>query len=311
MKRFISPIVVAACVVGVASGCRGWETDKPPVHLMWNMDTQEKGKAYRNSDFFADGRMMRQPVEGTVARGHLGDDDAFSRGKNADGKFSTLFPEQFAGSSHDMERGHERFNIYCTPCHGAAGDGKGNVAYAFAVKPASLLSDRVKTLPNGQLFDAITNGVNNGNMPGYAAQIPESDRWAIVFYLRALQKSVDANQEVQGNDEQWAKYTASVFGPADTSVGPSVKKGEAKFKMACLACHSIDGTRIVGPTFKGLYGKTEKTSAGDVLVDDAYLTESILNPGAKIVNDYPPAMPPQTLTDEEIKSMILYIQSLK
>jgi cytochrome c oxidase subunit 2 len=93
---------------------------------------------------------------------------------------------------------------------------------------------------------------------------------------------------------------------------PPEKKGESLFKLkACAGCHSIDGSRIVGPSFKGLFGRNEKTDKGDVLVDDAYLIESIKAPTAKIVADYPPAMPAIPLTDDEIANLIAYIKTIQ
>lgn len=315
MKRtaLFSILALAAALVAGASGCRGWESDKPPVHLNWNMDTQEKGKAYRKEALFADGRVMRAPVEGTVARGYLRDDDHKFLGQ-VDGKDAVKFPEGMKPEDL-VARGANRYQIYCTPCHGRDADGKGPVATrvpsgqgGLLVPPPDLKSERVKEMLNGQIYRAMLNGVNNGNMPSYAAQIPVEDRWAIIAYIRQLQ---GGNFEPTGAAE------------VVLTAGPSADNGKALYKSkGCNACHSIDGTKVVGPTFKGLYGRTESTSAGDVAVDEAYVRESILQPMAKVVNGYPPAMPQYAavpaapsganqLTEDELKSIVLFLETLK
>ena len=198
MRTSIRTAILGA-LIGVAAsstGCRGWTSEEPPVHLNWNMDTQEKGKPFRDSDFFADKRMMRTPPEGTVARGYLREDDHFFRG-DINGQPASTFPKKFAGNDNDMTRGRERFNIYCSPCHGRTGAANGTVASRLAVKPPSFHDQRLKDMLVGQIFHAITNGVNNGNMPSYAQQIPEQDRWDIVLYLRALQRAQDPNVQIE------------------------------------------------------------------------------------------------------------------
>lgn len=302
MKRFIA---VALCVGGLF-GCRGGESEQPPVHLIHNMDTQEKGKAFRRdtSGLFADGRLMREPVEGTVAVGQLNDDDLLNQGINDKGEPSIEFPSALKvnGEVPDTlaERGKGRYQIYCSPCHGVAADGKGLVAArGLEVPPPSFKDDRLKEMAAGKMFQAMTLGVNNGNMASYASQIPVNDRWAIVAYLR--------------KDVQQVPYENKA-GPAPVvdMTKASAANGRAFYKLkTCNACHSIDGTRIVGPSFKGLWGKTESTSAGDVLVDAAYVAESIRTPMAKVTTGYPPAMPPQALTDMEIESIVLFLQELK
>jgi len=313
MRLFLTTTVVV--VTAALVGCRGWDSEKPPVHLIHNMDTQEKGKAYRKdtSGLFADGRMMRAPVEGTVARGQLDEDDLFELGTQPDGGPSQLFPEQVKvdGKITDdlRARGHDRFTIYCMPCHGIEGDGKGTVAQQaldggprLLVPPADFHSERLKTMVVGKMYSAIKNGVNNGNMPSYAAQIPTEDRWAIISYVRELQRQQDPNVQDEGGE------TIVV----NTTGAPTAEMGAQLYKAkGCNACHTIDGSKLVGPSFKGIYGHQVETSAGTVTVDDAYLKESMQQPLAKIVNGFPPAMPTLPLTDTEIASLTLYIQSLK
>ncbi len=307
MKTFNSLFAVAVAVVSVGSqtGCRGWQSEDPPVHLNWNMDTQEKGKAYRREDFFADGRAMRTPPAGTIAQGYLREDDHLSAGvvSNADGTMgpATSFPPSFEGGEAAVRRGQERYNIYCTPCHGMAGDGGGVVASRMLVQPPSFHDPRLKAMPVGQIFAAITHGVNNGNMGPYNAQIEERDRWNVILYVRALQKSKDPSVTLGGQ----AVASAAVTDPPE-------KKGQALYQQkGCNACHTLDGTRTVGPSWKGIYGKSEKTDKGEVVVDDAYLTESMLQPMAKITEGYPGIMPLLPLTDDDVANLIAFIKTVQ
>ena len=130
-----------------------------------------------------------RPVPGdTVARGHLEDDSLLFTGKDASGQDSTEFP--FAVTREVLDRGRDRFSIYCVPCHGPAGDGDGIVVQRGFNPPPSYHTDRLRAAPAGHFFDVITNGF--GAMPSYASQVPVDDRWAIVAYIRALQLSQSA-----------------------------------------------------------------------------------------------------------------------
>ncbi|MDP3235703.1 MAG: c-type cytochrome [Myxococcales bacterium] len=302
------------CLVGLV-GCRGWESEKPPVHLIPNMDTQEKGKSYRKdtTGLFEDGRMMRPPVAGTVARGQLNEDDAFFQGFDEDDEPVQDFPASILGDDgapkpEVIARGGLRFRIYCSPCHGPNGEGDGTVTTAkgLLVAPPSMLSERVTTLVNGKLYGAIAYGVNVPNMSSYAAQIPVEDRWAISAWVRDLQRKKDPQQP-------WnpGAIKAPVITTASAASGAILYKSKV-----CFSCHSIDGSRLVGPSFKGIYGRVEKVAAGvggpvsEIKADDAYLIESIKQPMAKIVDGYPPAMPVIALSDLELESLILYMKSL-
>ncbi|MFN0062167.1 MAG: c-type cytochrome [Myxococcaceae bacterium] len=302
--RLLSSALAAALVAGVI-GCRGGESTEPPVHLVRNMDTQRKGKAYRKdaSGLFADGRVMRAPIEGTIAQGSLNEDAVFVDGLAADGQPSLKYPASVQLDDAFRARGKNRYNVYCTPCHGAAFDGKGPVASrGLQIPPPSFLDPRIKAMPLGRIYRAIKLGVNNDNMPSYASQIPELDRWAIVAAVRAEQMRSDPSVAEEGGQN-------IVVAKASRS---SVEHGKQLFAAkACSTCHSLDGSRLVGPTFKGLWGRKESTSAGEVTVDDAYLRESMLQPAAKIVTDFPPAMPLMPLDDVEVQSLILFIKSQK
>jgi mono/diheme cytochrome c family protein len=146
------------------------------------MADQPKNKALSSSDFFADGRSERPLVENTVARGALADDALFVP------KDSNDFPVPVNLSL--LERGEERYKIFCSPCHGLQGDGNGMIAMRGMKHPPSYHQDRLRQAPNGYFFDNITNGF--GAMYGYSAQIPPRDRWAIIAYIRALQLSRNA-----------------------------------------------------------------------------------------------------------------------
>jgi cytochrome c1 len=149
-----------------------------------DMQDQPKYKDLRGSAFFADGRSARPLVEDTVARGFLYADQKFVTGKSGN-DFVTTLPVPL--TKRLLERGRERYNIYCTPCHGMTGDGLGVVVQRGYRQPPSFHIDRLREAPVGYFFDVMTHGF--GAMPDYAAQITPEDRWAIAAYERALQLS--------------------------------------------------------------------------------------------------------------------------
>jgi len=191
----VGPATVLTLVLWMTAmlwGCgRGLPSEKPPIHVNPNMDDQEKNKPQGMSRFFADSAAMRPPVPGTVARGNLRGDTAYYEGKDASGAFLAKVP--IPVDMLLLQRGRERFDIYCSPCHSRVGDGRGIMIQRGYVPPPSFHSDRIRQMPDGRIFDVITHGVRN--MPSYAHQIPTSDRWAIVAYLRALQRSHNATLE--------------------------------------------------------------------------------------------------------------------
>ncbi len=145
----------------------------------------EYGEPLEKSEFFADKRMSRPLVEGTVPRGHEDADDLMYRGKNDGGDFADEFP--MVVTREVIERGAERYNIYCSPCHGKSGDGDGIIISRGMKKPPSYREQRLVDMPAGYFFDVITNGF--GVMYSYASRVKTEDRWAIVAYIRALQNS--------------------------------------------------------------------------------------------------------------------------
>lgn len=156
----------------LAAGCRQEMADQP------RYDPLEP------SAFFPDGRAARPVVAGTVARGQLREDDHLWRGRVA-GELAATLP--FPVTRELLERGRDRFNIFCAPCHDQAGTGKGMIVRRGFRPPPSLHDPRLREAPAGHFFDVMTGGF--GAMPDYAAQIPVADRWAIVAYVRALQLS--------------------------------------------------------------------------------------------------------------------------
>jgi mono/diheme cytochrome c family protein len=154
-----------------------------------DMHDQPKYEPLEASNFFPDGQTSRPLVEGTVARGQLREDEHFYTGKIG-GQLATTFP---APVTRDVvDRGQERYNIYCAPCHDRVGRGEGMIVQRGYRQPQSFHIDRLREAPPGHFFDANTNGF--GAMPDYRAQIRPEDRWAIVAYIRALQLSQHASE---------------------------------------------------------------------------------------------------------------------
>jgi mono/diheme cytochrome c family protein len=152
-----------------------------------DMHDQPRYKPLARSSFFEDGRASRPLVAGTIARGHLHEDTRLYTGKDGNNPIAR-FP--FPITKAVLERGQQRFNIYCSPCHDRAGTGLGMVVRRGLRRPPSYHIDRLRAAPVGYFFDVITNGF--GAMPDYAAQIQPQDRWAIVAYIRVLQRSQNA-----------------------------------------------------------------------------------------------------------------------
>lgn len=183
------------------------KSNKPPIHLIWDMDWQKKYKSQNVSPLFADGRAMRPQVAETVAIGQFYEDDQvpYYEGRvldpttvaNPNGWVEQV-PVPASEIAWRIDRGQQRFNIYCAPCHGASGNGGGTVALRAAelqdagnaegwVPPLPLHSDDLRARPVGDIFNTITHGIRT--MPAYGSRIPVDDRWNIILYVRALQRS--------------------------------------------------------------------------------------------------------------------------
>jgi mono/diheme cytochrome c family protein len=168
------------------TGCaRGCTSSSPPIHPNPSMDDQPKVLTQTSSDFFFNGASMREPAPGTIALDGLKEDAAFFTGKGADGKFVAKIPRPVDDAL--LERGRQRYTIYCQPCHDARGDGHGILFQRGNVPTASYHQDKILNYPDGQIFDVITNG--QGLMQGYRWPIPPSDRWAIIAYVRQLEQT--------------------------------------------------------------------------------------------------------------------------
>lgn len=170
-----------ACIAFALASCGSRRT--PPIQIFPDMKDQPKYLPQSGSPFFADGRELRRPVPGTVARGFVKEDDTFYTGIEAGAYVANPLPI----ARETLNRGQERFNIYCAPCHGQTGSGQGIVALRASWIAVNLGDQRIREMRDGELFDTISHGKRT--MPGYRFQINEHDRWAIVAYVRALERA--------------------------------------------------------------------------------------------------------------------------
>lgn len=173
------PLAVAVRVAGALLVVLGTAACRQDMH------DQPRIKPLGASDFFADGQGARPLPANTVARGDLREDKAFWTGYTPEGDLLAVPPMPVTREL--LVRGHQRYDIFCAPCHGATGDGRGMVVRRGYKQPSSYHVDRLRLAPLGYYFDVISNGF--GVMPSYAAQVPPADRWAIAAYIRTLQLS--------------------------------------------------------------------------------------------------------------------------
>jgi cbb3-type cytochrome c oxidase subunit III len=204
-KRFVLGALMLTSTVAVSACARGCTSSRPPIHLNPSMDDQPKVLPQTASAFFYNGSAMREPVPGTVPIGGLKEDGAFFTGKGADGQFVGTIP--VTADDALLERGRQRYSIYCQPCHDARGDGKGILFQRGNVPTATFHQDKILKYPDGQLFDVITNGM--GLMPSYRWPIPPADRWAIIAHVRELQR------------EQLARAAAAPAAAAPAAAAPA------------------------------------------------------------------------------------------
>ena len=205
MRIFLAIYLFTVIAAVSILGFRGSTSTKPPLEVFPDMDRQARYKPQAENEFFADGRNDRPIPAGTVARGnyfnqvevfsedfedeHLGD-TVFHDGKNVDGSFVQTLPLE--ATFELIEQGREKYAIFCTACHGAAGDGNG-VTKPYGVLAASYHDDRLRGEPDGYIYDVIMNG--KGLMYPLNDRISPEEAWAIVLYVRALQLSQNANAE--------------------------------------------------------------------------------------------------------------------
>ncbi len=183
------------------------------------MHIQPKMLPLRQSDFYEDGRGSRTPPDGTIARGELRDDSYLYTGM-INGKPGDTMP--FPATREVLERGRQRFNIYCAPCHSRLGDGNGMIVQRGFRHPPSFHEPRLRQAPLGHFYDVMTNGF--GAMPDYAAQVNTRDRWAIAAYIRALQLSQNAPASLVPAGQSMSQ---SVNEPATAPSGATLPPGAA------------------------------------------------------------------------------------
>jgi len=201
MRYFITGFAAIVCLVIATSGFQGSLTRNRPIEIFRDMDDQARVRP-QSANLFdemfgaGDGRGSRLPVVGTVSRGTTIDDSPVNTGRS-DGSEEWVELNPLEVNAETLKRGQGRYDIYCTPCHGKAGDGNGIVTQ-YSLTTADLHQHRLVQLPDGYLFDVISNGFNAttnevgiaySRMPGYNSKISKEDRWAIVSYIRALQYS--------------------------------------------------------------------------------------------------------------------------
>ena len=216
--------VAALASIALLPGCR------------IDMHVQPRQNPLARSDFFPDQRSARLPVEGTVAQNQLHEDTYFYTGKIGSNPGDYM---PFPVTKEVLERGRERFNIYCSPCHSPLGDGNGFIpSRGFSRKPPSYHIPRLQKAPLGYFYDVITNGF--GIMSDYSAQVPQRDRWTIVAYIRALQLSQNAtkadvpsgqdipSQPPRFSGEPGSGATLPVIAPAKSSNSEGMKPAGMK-----------------------------------------------------------------------------------
>ena len=187
-RRSALGALALASAVAVTGCARGCTSSRPPIHLNPSMDNQSKVRPQTESAFFFNGASMRDPVPGTVAIGGLKEDTVFFTGKAADGQYVATVPVPVNDAL--LERGQQRYEIYCEPCHDARGDGRGILFQRASVPTGNYHTEKILKYADGELFEIITNG--RGLMAGYKWPVPPSDRWAIIAYVRELQRQRQA-----------------------------------------------------------------------------------------------------------------------
>jgi mono/diheme cytochrome c family protein len=210
MKYVFLAILVAVLGIVAIAGFRGEKSPRPPMEIFPDMNYQDKVKDQQPSAFFADGNSARPPISGTVAEEMPAVNDYWATGKWDDTHWGDGIPVHDAvdggrplqNDEANMDRGRERYTISCEVCHGAAGDGQGITSKYGLNGAASYHNDRLRQAPDGQIFDTITNG--HGQMLGYGYNITIDDRWRIVMYIRALQRSQNAMLADASPEEQAA-----------------------------------------------------------------------------------------------------------
>ncbi len=186
MKYFLGFLILAVASVCLIAGRQGDKSLKPPIEIIPDMDRQPKLRPQAGNDFFADGKSSQLKVDGTVARGsHYADNEVNTGRIPGSTNFVAFIPVPV--TKELMARGHQRYDINCAPCHGKVGDGKGITTKYNMVAVANFHDLRLVSMTDGEIFNTITHGKNL--MGSYGANVEIEDRWAIIAYIRALQRS--------------------------------------------------------------------------------------------------------------------------
>ncbi|MGB0954029.1 MAG: quinol:electron acceptor oxidoreductase subunit ActD [Planctomycetota bacterium] len=302
-------VCLAFVPIAMVYSSYGETTTKTRVHLVPDMDKQDRFRPQGQVEgLFADGRMTRAQVAGTVGRDQRDINSPLHTGKSG-GQLVKSIPAGLTVDEKFLDRGRERFEIFCGICHGDDGKGKGTVhqramkladqGHATWVPPTDVTAQLISSQDDGYLFETISEG--RRTMPAYASQISPEDRWAIIAYMRVLQAE------------------AASHGPSaeEVSAMSPAERGEKLFTdKICVTCHAIDdsaGAPAIGPPLMGLLGSEVKLDTGETLViDEAYIIESIKDPAAKTREGaLKGAMPPlgAGITDEEIQDIIEYLKT--
>jgi mono/diheme cytochrome c family protein len=183
---YLITFFIAVLMVGLL-GFRGSTFTRPPFEVFPDMDRQPRYDPQARSAFFADQRTDRPLPAGVVARGQVSSNPHLNEGRSANGEYALGFPAGVTVDLTFMARGREKYNIYCGPCHGGVGDGRGIVTQYGWGTPVSLHSDNFRQMAEGELFHVITYGRNT--MFPYADKLTPEERWAVIAYVRALQRS--------------------------------------------------------------------------------------------------------------------------
>jgi mono/diheme cytochrome c family protein len=275
-----------------------------------NMGANSKLKPYEPVAFSADGQSAQQTISGTVALGMLRDDDLLYTGK-VDGQLATTFP--FTVTRAVLARGQERYNIYCSPCHGLVGDGNGMIVQRGFSPPPSFHQQRLRDAPAGHFFDVITNGY--GRMYSYADRVEPEDRWAIIAYIRALQLSQNAALADVPPEQRAQLQAQGAGGQAGHTAppnSPAAAGAQLFVSLGCSGCH-IRGGGGAGPSLQGVFGSQVALEGGaTVPADEAYVRNSILIPKSQVVAGYQPIMPSfqGQLSQEQLAQLVAYVKSL-
>ena len=183
---YLTTFFIVVLAVGVL-GFRGCTSTRPPLEVFSDMDRQPKYRPQAESRFFADGRTDRPLPVGVVSRGDIRADASLYQGKGPTGEWIRGMPVAITVDARLLQRGQERYSITCAPCHGALGDGNGiTKAYGMGATP-TYHDERLRTMAEGEIYNTITNG--KATMMGYADKLEPTDRWAVVAYVRALQRA--------------------------------------------------------------------------------------------------------------------------